>query len=154
MEHSPWNFDLLISFTRWRHQMETLPRYWPFVRGIHRFPVNYPHKGQWGGARNFSLVCAWINGWVNNGEAGDLNRHRTHYDVTVMILDWMMKILFSVSLTRVFLGNRHFLMPGADGYYMSANETKSHRAYGYITTYLKLWMKTNRRCIATKISYD
>ena len=32
----------------------------------------------------FSLICAWINGWVNNGEAGDLKRHRAHYDVTVM----------------------------------------------------------------------
>ena len=21
------------------------PRYWPFVRGIHRWPVNSPHKG-------------------------------------------------------------------------------------------------------------
>ena len=29
--------------------------------------------------------CDWINGWVNNGEAGDLRRHRAHYDVTVMI---------------------------------------------------------------------
>ena len=25
-----------------------------------------------------------INGWVNNGEAGDLRRYRAHYDVTVM----------------------------------------------------------------------
>ena len=25
-----------------------------------------------------------LNGWVNNGEAGDLRRHRDHYDVTVM----------------------------------------------------------------------
>ena len=24
-------------------------------------------------------------GWVNNGEAGDLIRHRSHYDVTVML---------------------------------------------------------------------
>ena len=29
--------------------------------------------------------CAWINGWVNNGEAGDLRHHQTHYDVTVMV---------------------------------------------------------------------
>ena len=28
--------------TKWKH----FPRYWPFVRGIHRFPVNSPHKGQ------------------------------------------------------------------------------------------------------------
>ena len=33
----------------------------------------------------FSLVCVWINGWVNNGEAGDFRRHRAHYDVTVMV---------------------------------------------------------------------
>ena len=30
------------------------------------------------------LICAWKNGWVNNGEAGDLRRHLDHYDVTVM----------------------------------------------------------------------
>ena len=32
----------------------------------------------------FSLIYAWINGWVSNREAGDLKRNRTHYDVTVM----------------------------------------------------------------------
>ena len=36
--------------TWWRHQMEAFPRHWPFVRGIHRSPVNSPHKGQWRGA--------------------------------------------------------------------------------------------------------
>ena len=62
----------------------SFPRYWPFVRGIHRSPVNFPHKGQWRGVLMFSLICAWINDWVNNREAGDLRRHRAHYDVTVM----------------------------------------------------------------------
>ena len=33
----------------------------------------------------FSLICAWINGWVNNREAGNLRRHRAHYHVIVMI---------------------------------------------------------------------
>ena len=42
------------------------------------------HKGQWRGALMFSLICAWINGRVNNREAGDLRRHRAHYDVSVM----------------------------------------------------------------------
>ena len=69
---------------KWKHY----PRYWPFVRGIHRSPVNSPHKGQWRGALMFSLICAWTNGWVNNVEAGDLRRHRTHYDVTVMVRQW------------------------------------------------------------------
>ena len=44
---------------KWKH----FPRYWPFVRGIHRPPVNPPHKDQWRGA---------------------LRRHRAHYDVIVM----------------------------------------------------------------------
>ena len=60
------------------------PRNWPFVRGIHRLPVNSPHKGQWRGVLMFSLICVWLNGWVNNREAGDLRRYRAHYDVTVM----------------------------------------------------------------------
>ena len=64
----------------WRHEMEAFPRYWPFVRGIHGSPVNSPHKGQWCGALMFPLICAWINGWANNREAGDLRRHRTHYE--------------------------------------------------------------------------
>ena len=67
---------------KWKH----FPRYWPFVRGIHRSPVNSPHKGQWRGALMFSLICVWINGWVNNREAGDLRRNQAHYDVIVMRL--------------------------------------------------------------------
>ena len=58
------------------------PRYWPFVRGIHRSPVNSPHKGHWRGALMASLICAWTNEWAN---AGDLKRNRTHYDATVML---------------------------------------------------------------------
>ena len=60
------------------------PRYWPFVRGIHRSPANSPHKGQWRGALMFSLICVWINGWVNNHKAGYLRRDRAHYDISVM----------------------------------------------------------------------
>ena len=67
---------------KWKH----IPRYWPFVRRIHRSPVNSPHKGQWRGALMFSLICVWINDWVNNREAGDLRRYRIYYDVTVMIM--------------------------------------------------------------------
>ena len=50
-------------------------------------PVNSPHKGQWRGALMFSLICAWINDWVNNGEAGDLRRYCAHYDVIIMTED-------------------------------------------------------------------
>ena len=65
---------------QWKH----FPRNWPFVREIHRSPVNFPHKGQWRGALMFSLICVWINDWVNNREAVDLRRYRAHSDVIVM----------------------------------------------------------------------
>ena len=65
---------------KWKHFL----RYWPFVRGIHRSPMNSPHKGQWRGALMFSLIWVWLNGWVNNREASDLRHYRAHYDVTVM----------------------------------------------------------------------
>ena len=67
---------------KWKH----FPRHWPFVRWIQRSSVNSPHKGQWRGVLMFSLICAWMNDWVNNREAGDLRRHRAHYDVTVVVL--------------------------------------------------------------------
>ena len=38
-----WLHDDVI---KWKH----FPRYWPFVRRIHRSPVNSPHKGPWRGA--------------------------------------------------------------------------------------------------------
>ena len=52
--------------------------------GIHRSPVDSPHKGQWRGALMFSFICVWTNCWANNRDAGDLRRQCTYYDVTVM----------------------------------------------------------------------
>ena len=64
-------------------------RYWPFVWRIHWSPVNSLNKGQWPGALMFSLMCTWINGWVNNCEAGDLKCQHAHYDVTVVeVMVW------------------------------------------------------------------
>ena len=100
-ETSAWVFSIWISTTPamlQRHDMDTLfawlafymmtssnfLRYWPFMRRIHRSPVNSPHKGQWRGALMFSVIFARMNGWVNNRYAGDLRRHQVHYDVIVM----------------------------------------------------------------------
>ena len=69
--------------TKWKH----FSRYWPFMRGIPRW---IPHKKvQWRGAFMFSLIYAWINGWTNTGEAGDLRCHHAHYDVILMIYGHM-----------------------------------------------------------------
>ena len=66
---------------KWKH----FARYWLFVQGIHWPPVYSPLKGQWRGALTFSLICAWINGWVYNREAADLlRRHGAHFDVIVI----------------------------------------------------------------------
>ena len=82
-----------VSNTWRRHQMDTFPRYRPFVRGIlrsvrgiHRSLVKSPHKGAWRGALMFSLICAWTNKWANNGDAGHFRRHRAHFVVIVMKL--------------------------------------------------------------------
>ena len=66
-----------------------------FVRGILPWPVNFPYKGQWHEVLMFFLTCAWINGWVNNREAGDLRRDRPHYDISVMPLLLYASLRFS-----------------------------------------------------------
>ena len=95
-----WHDDVI----KWKH----FPRYWPFVRGIHRSPVNSPHKGQWRGALMFSLMCTWINARVNTRKAGDLRRHRAHYDVIVMhFVAWMEHHVNQLSCTfhlELFMG--------------------------------------------------
>ena len=73
-----------ICHTWWRHQMETYSASLALCAGNSPVPVNSPHKGQWRGALMFSLIYVWINGWVNNREAGDLRRYHAHYDIIVM----------------------------------------------------------------------
>ena len=102
-------FSALLSLyhddvIKWKH----FPRNWPFVREIHRSPVNFPHKGQWRGALMFSLIYPWINDWVNNREAGDLRRQHGHYDVIVMSRDaaghrWIPLTNVSDAVFNVFL---------------------------------------------------
>ena len=74
----------LKSSTWWRHQMEKISALLAICAVNSPVPVNSPHKGQWRGALMFSLICVWINGWVNNRKAGDLRRYRAYYDVIVM----------------------------------------------------------------------
>ena len=59
---------------KWKH----FPRCWPFESQRH-------------GTLMFSLIYAWINGWVNNRVAGVLRRHRDHKDVIVMFDGWSFK---------------------------------------------------------------
>ena len=70
----------------WRHQMETLSILLALCDG------NPP-----------------VNGWANNRKAGDLRRHRDHYDITIMLLlglVWVIMIRFvTLSVYRRFSGS-------------------------------------------------
>ena len=80
LRHHIWIFVSMSSVIS-----KDFPRYWSFVNGIHRSLVDSPrHKGQWRRPSIFSVIWAWTNGWTNDGDAGDLRRHRAHYVVTVM----------------------------------------------------------------------
>ena len=57
----PWSAELKSC---WKNIFRIIyrkicPTHWPFVRGIHQSPVNFPHKGRWRGALIFSLICTW-----------------------------------------------------------------------------------------------
>ena len=83
-----WQFKALLNHvnsTWWCHQMETFSALLAICAGNSPVPVNSPHKGQWRGALMFPLICARINDWVYNREAGDLRHHRGHYGISVMI---------------------------------------------------------------------
>ena len=79
------------------------PRYWPFVQGINRSPVNSPHKGQWRGAVMF-LIYTWTHGWSNNRDAGGLRRYHAHHDITVMSINWSCTIVtkHDIALNRAW----------------------------------------------------
>ena len=81
---------------KWKH----FPRHWPLVMGIHRSPVNSPHKGLWLGTLMLSLTWAWTSGWANHRDAGDLTHYRSHHDVTVMSC-W----LYLLSLSYIHHGS-------------------------------------------------
>ena len=99
------NVTIIQTELRSRHddviKWKYFPRYCPFMLGIHRSPVKSPHKGQWRGGMMLSLICAWINDWVNNREAGDPRSHRAHYDVIVMVARGNISLVLPYILRQV-----------------------------------------------------
>ena len=63
----------------------------------------YPAKKPGTQIFRVSLICSWINDWVNNREAGDLRRHRAHYDVTVMIWHTVITKGSHVDISTLFI---------------------------------------------------
>ena len=64
-----------------RHQaiIDYLLQSWSIINEVFWHSFEGSHR-----ALMFSLICAWMNDWVNNREAGDLRHHRAHYDITLM----------------------------------------------------------------------
>ena len=99
------NFWNTVESTWWRHKMETFSVLLALCGGIHRSPLNSPHKGQWCEALIFSLIWAWSNGWVNNRDAGELRRHPAHYDVTNDT--WMNLMIKMMMMMMMMMINDH-----------------------------------------------
>ena len=97
-------------FTWLRHQMEIFSALLVLCAGNSSVMMNSPHKDQWRGALVFSLICAWLNGWVSNCEAGDWRHHSAHYDVTVVALinngPWIMNTLNSIINVNSIMGGQ------------------------------------------------
>ena len=100
-----WPWDI----TRWRHQMETFSVLLTLLCGeftghrwIHRTKASDAEL--W----CFFFICAWINGWVNNREVGDLRRLSDHYDVTVARVHCMVSTWY----TMAFVFPEHVLAGG------------------------------------------
>ena len=74
----------VTRYSRWRHQMETFSALLAICAGNSPATGKFPAQRPVTRSFDVSMICVWINGWVNNRDAGDLRRHHTHYDVTVM----------------------------------------------------------------------
>ena len=69
--------SIICSIIWWSPQMQT------FSALLTPYAGNSPVTGEQGKLRwtlMFSLICTWTNVWVNNRDAGELTRHRSHYD--------------------------------------------------------------------------
>ena len=90
-------------FIRWRHDVEAwqhhMLRNTQKATTTHRMDINHDDVIKWklfpvtGGfpsqrpvTQSFEvfLICVLTNSWANSQDAGDLRRHRAHYDVILM----------------------------------------------------------------------
>ena len=74
------------------------------MQGIHRSSVNSPRKVQWRGALMFSLIWAWINGWVVM---------LVIWDATAPILTslwWSLTAIHAINVVHDLLTGEHILV--------------------------------------------
>ena len=91
------------------------PRNWPVVRGMASCAGNSPVTGELPAqkpvTRSFAVFFDLrLNKRVNNREAGDLRRHRGHYDVIVIKSNDRMR--FWLKIVIQFMRRFHIKLPG------------------------------------------
>ena len=68
----------------WRHPMKTFSALLALCAGNSPVPGEFPAQRPVTRSFDVFFICVWINGCVNNREAGGLRHYRAHYDVTLM----------------------------------------------------------------------
>ena len=109
------------------------------------FPAQRPVTRSFDG---FFFICVWINGWVNNREAGDLRRYRGHLDVIVMITRSLQTSDVSSVLIGRELSSYHLQACCKNGLFFLPGELMTLTArLGNVMTFVrdkKAWTQTYR----------
>ena len=154
----------------WRHQMKTFPALLTLCAGNSLVTGDI--------ALMFLWSAPWINGWVNNREAGYLIRHRAHYDVVVMgvsqnddpsrlwwefgsnttIITWKNNCTWC-SFSEIGVGSTsdifHFSLPGFSPFIQFSNlisHSLSHRRKPHphpISVHTYIYMCSLPHCVST-----
>ena len=99
---------------------------------------------------NVSLICAWTNGWVNNRDAGDLRRHRAHYDVTVM---WI-RVLVYVALDWVHRWSRSKIITSTNADFLPTGPFSAPlKQISYKTVHLKCCLQDVSHFVEVSMSW-
>ena len=92
--------------TWWRHQIETFSAL--LVLCVGNSPVTGEFPSQSPKPRSFDVFfdLRLNKRWINFREAGDLRRHRPHYDTPVMTVSLLLRILLRILLKEMFCVNQ------------------------------------------------
>ena len=135
----------------WRHQFETFSALLAICAGNSPVTGEFPAQSPVTGALIFSLICVWINGWVDNRQAGDLRhyRYRAHHDVTVMSIMNQNRFWHDRNPWHI-LGNKTLpetMLPSSVAPCMASTESIEEESACYFwSSYTK--QRTNEECCA------
>ena len=87
---SPGRFrQRCVDTSWWRHHMEMVSALLALCEGNPSVNGGFPSQRPVTRTIVFPFICVWRNNhWANNLAAGDLRRHRAHYDITVLHWSW------------------------------------------------------------------